>query len=140
MRRQRYLAVVQSDLQFICSLRDALEGRGRADLSIARNSQEAILYLRGVGIYTDRRRYPLPDAVLLDCENPDGEDLEVLAWMREQPDFWRTPVVMLCREEHQLHVTCALDEACLIVDRRDFGELVEATASLRPLEMRPSAV
>jgi CheY-like chemotaxis protein len=133
--QQRFLAVVQSDLQFICSMRDALEGSALGALSIARNSQEAILYLRGVGIYTDRQRYPLPDAVLLDCDNPDGEDLEVLAWMREQPDFCRTPVVMLCREEHQLHVSCALDEACLLVDRRDLRELAEVLASFRGLEI-----
>lgn len=137
--RHTYLAVIQADLQLICSMRHALEGGGLGALAVARNGQEAILYLRGVGIYADRRRYPLPSAVILDCDSPNGEDLEVLAWMRERRQFWRTPVVMLCREEHQLHITCALDSACLMVDRRDLGELVEALESLRPFEARAAA-
>jgi DNA-binding response OmpR family regulator len=131
MGRQRILAVVQTDLQLICSMRSALEESGLGSLSIARNSQEAILYLRGVGIYADRRRYPLPGIVLLDCTNADGGDLEVLGWMRERAEFQSMPVIMLCTEEHRhVHVTCALDAACLIADRRDLLEIAEAVESL----------
>jgi CheY-like chemotaxis protein len=131
MEKQKILAVIQADLQLICSVRDGLEASGLANLSIARNSEEAILYLRGVGIYGDRHRHPLPSVVLLDCSNPDGSDLEVLSWMREREEFRGTPVVMLCEERHSdLHVACALDENCLIADRKNMDDLADAVGNL----------
>lgn len=127
MERPTILAVVQADLQLICAMRDTLEETGRARLAIARNSQEAILYLRGVGIYGDRWRHPLPDVVLLDCENPNSADLEVLAWMRESESFRKTPVVLLSLEEHRpLRVSCMLDPSCLIADRQNLEEVIDA--------------
>lgn len=136
MDQQRILAIVQSDLQLICSMRSALEDSGLGVLSIARNSQEAILYLRGVGIYGDRERHPLPGVVLLDCTNPDCADLEVLAWMRENPRFRETPVILLCNEEQrQLRVSCALDSFSFFVDRSDLSELADAVCMLEAAQI-----
>ncbi|MGZ8901371.1 MAG: hypothetical protein ACXW3Z_14875 [Limisphaerales bacterium] len=121
------LAVVQSDLQLICSLRAFLDTNGYPSVTVARNSQESILYLRGVGIYADRYRYPLPSLLILDSLNPDGSDLEVLGWARGHPSFIRLPVLILCVEKHSpVHVTRMLDSACFIVDRGNFNELLDA--------------
>lgn len=124
---QHILAVVQSDLQLIGSLRRFLETNGYPDVTIARNSQEAILYLRGVGIYNDRVRYPLPSILILDSYNPDGVDLEVLGWVREQAGFTELPVVILCAERHSpLHVNCMLDAGSFLVDRSNLNDLLDA--------------
>ena len=121
------LAVVQSDLQLICSLRGFLENNGYPSVTVARNSQESILYLRGVGIYADRFRYPLPSLLILDSLNPDGGDLEVLGWVRGKSSFVHLPVVILCAEKHSpAHVTCMLDPDSFIVDRGNFDELLDA--------------
>src|SRR5690349_7030996 len=131
MMSRHIVAVVQSDLQLICSLRRVLEENGFPSLTIARNGQEAILYLRGVGIYQNRNRYPLPSVVVLDSQNPDSADLEVLAWLRERSAFSTTPVVFLCAEPHSLvHVACALDPASYIVDRENFEDLLDALRNL----------
>src|SRR5688572_32387508 len=98
MISRHILAAVQSDLQLICALRRVLEENGFSSLTVARNSQEAILYLRGIGIYQNRIRYPLPAVVILDSQNPEGVDLEVLAWMRERTAFDALPVIFLCAE------------------------------------------
>ena len=137
MGRQHVLAVVQADLQLICSLRDLLEGNEQNALSIARNSEEAILYLRGVGVYGDRARYPLPSAVLLDCASPTGEDLEVLSWMREHARFRDLPVVMLCPEEQHHSFSCALDEASIMCDRDNRLEARELLGSLAAPRFSP---
>jgi CheY-like chemotaxis protein len=138
MERQKILAVVQADLQLICSMRDMLEETGLGKLSIARNSDEAILYLRGVGVYSNRVRHPLPDIVLLDCENPDGSDLEVLSWMREHPEFRETPVAMLASEEHaHVHVSCALDASSIIVNREDLDDLADAVRNISLVQTMP---
>lgn len=127
MSVQHILAVVQSDLQYICSLRHILEINGFLSVTVARNSQEAILYFRGVGIYQDRRHYPLPTLVVLDCENRDGVDLEVLAWIRDRSALGSLPVILLCSEKHgNGHVTCALDPASFIVERNNFSDLLDA--------------
>jgi DNA-binding response OmpR family regulator len=53
-----------------------------------------IEYLSGAGKYADRKQYPLPSAVLLDLNLPQVPGFEVLRWMRNHPDFARTPVVV----------------------------------------------
>jgi len=131
MASRHILAVVQRDLQLICALRRVLEENGFPSLTVARNSEEAILYMRGVGIYQDRSRYPLPSVAILDSQNPECVDLEVLAWMRERDAFSALPVIFLCEESHSLmHVGCALDPASFIVDRANFEDLLDALRNL----------
>ena len=131
MTSRHILAVVQRDLQLISALRRVLGENGFPSLTVARNSQEAILYMRGVGIYQDRSRYPLPSVAILDSQNPESVDLEVLAWMRERSAFSALPIIFLCKESHSLaHVGCALDPASYIVDRANFEDLLDALRNL----------
>ena len=138
MAPQHILAVVQSDLQLISSLRSFLEGNNY-QATMARNSQEAILYLRGVGIYSDRSRYPFPSLLILDSLNPDGSDLEVLGWVRERSGFGSFPILILCAEKHSpLHVTCMLDPASFIVDRANFNDLLDAMRNAASGDLQPA--
>jgi len=121
------LAIVQSDLQLICTLRGTLEQNGYPNVSVARNSQEAILYLRGVGVYENRVRFPLPSVIVLDSQNPDSVDLEVLGWIRERHPFWNLPVIILCAEKHApVHATCVLDASSFFVERGNQVDLLDA--------------
>lgn len=125
MNGRNILAVTQSDLQFIRCLRSELENHGFVRLNIARNSQEAILYLRGVGIYSDRDRYPTAEALILDCANSDGSDLDVLCWVREQSEFREIPVFLLCPEMPN-GVRPMHDHFSFLVTRQNLRELVYA--------------
>ena len=58
------------------------------------DGRAAIEYLSGAGKYGDREIYPLPGVVLLDLNLPLVSGFEVLEWMRNHPDFARTPVVV----------------------------------------------
>jgi CheY-like chemotaxis protein len=137
MASQQILAVVQSDLQLISSLRSFLEANSFS-VTVARNSQEAILYLRGVGIYANRFRYPQPSVVILDSLNPGGADLEVLAWIRNNAEFADMPALILCTERHSpQHVTCLLDPNSFVVDRADFSDLLDA---LRLIDQRAQTI
>lgn len=140
MSFQHILAVVQSDLQYICSLRRVLELKGFPSVAIARNSQEAILYLRGVGIYEDRTRHPLPSVVILDSLNVDGGDLEVLGWLRDNMPIQNIPVIFLCSQQHNhAHLTCALDPISFIVERDNFDDLADTLHNISAPDFLPTA-
>lgn len=64
-------------------------------LRVARYGSEAILYLKGIGIYGNRKQYPLPDVILIDLAVPDGSGLAVLGWVRRQARFDSIPIIVL---------------------------------------------
>ena len=62
---------------------------------------EAISYLLGRGKYDDRGRYPEPNIVLIDINMPRVNGLELMSWLRTQPDFERLVIVALSGSGHQ---------------------------------------
>ena len=49
------------------------------------DGEQTIAYLRGDGKFSDRRKYPLPDLLLLDLKMPRVDGFEVLEWLRANP-------------------------------------------------------
>lgn len=60
---------------------------------------QAMTYLTGDGIYADRVAYPLPDLILLDLVMPKMHGIEVLKWIREQPELKKTAVLIFTSSE-----------------------------------------
>lgn len=60
---------------------------------------QAMAYLTGHGIYADRVAYPLPDLILLDLVMPKMHGIEVLKWIREQPELKKTAVLIFTSSE-----------------------------------------
>jgi CheY-like chemotaxis protein len=54
---------------------------------IVRDGEQGLAYLKGDGQYADRHAHPLPDLVLLDLSLPGMNGFEVLAWIRQHPEF-----------------------------------------------------
>lgn len=67
----------------------------RDNLKVVKSGQDAIAYLSGSGVYSDRRTYPFPSLVLLDLYMPGIDGFEVLSWIRNQKDLQDLPVVIL---------------------------------------------
>src|SRR5579862_9754726 len=59
------------------------------------NGEEAIAYLKGEGIYSDRNKYPSPSVVLLDLNMPMKNGFDVLSWVRTQQAFKRLSIIIL---------------------------------------------
>jgi two-component system response regulator len=62
-------------------------------MQVASDGQQAIDYLSGAGKFADREQFPLPGLVLLDLKLPYVMGLDVLRWIREQPNT--APVVII---------------------------------------------
>ena len=54
---------------------------------VANNGREAIDYFQGAGRFANRQEFPLPCLVLLDLKLPYVMGLDVLQWIRRQPDL-----------------------------------------------------
>ncbi|HEY9738421.1 MAG TPA: response regulator, partial [Trichocoleus sp.] len=55
----------------------------------------AVSYLQGKGSYGDRQRHPLPQLVILDLRLPGMSGLDLLRWIRQQPQFENLPTIAL---------------------------------------------
>lgn len=107
-------------------------------LRVARYGNEAILYLKGVGIYGDRTRYPLPEMIIIDLTIPDGSAMAVLGWIRRQPPFNQVPVVILVDAAHDKMVQNAFDKGAnaYYVKRDDFEAMAQMIRSLETVSSR----
>jgi CheY-like chemotaxis protein len=62
-------------------------------LRIVPDGKRAIAYLAGEEPYVSREKNPLPCLVLLDLSMPGRHGLEVLQWIRAQPNLAGMPVL-----------------------------------------------
>lgn len=94
-------------------------------LRVARYGNEAILYLKGVGIYNDRTHYPLPELIIIDLAVPDGSGLAVLGWIRRQAEFNSVPVIILVDPDQNKTLQDAFDKGAnaYYIKRNDFEGL-----------------
>lgn len=72
----------------------------KGTLMVMSHGLEVIDYLGGAGEYADRKKYPLPKAILLDVNMPRVNGIEVLRWIRRQESLRATPVLMLTSSDH----------------------------------------
>ena len=61
---------------------------------IVDNGGDAIAYIAGERIYSDRIAYPFPNLVILDLKMPRVDGFQVLEWLRDHPDFRIIPTVV----------------------------------------------
>src|SRR5512146_3309619 len=88
------LLIVEDQENDALFLKHALKKAGvNNPVQVVEDGQQAIDYLSGQGRYADRAAFPIPSLIFLDLKLPQISGLEVLHWIREQPDLG--PVVVL---------------------------------------------
>lgn len=86
---------IDDDENDIHLLEFGAEAAGISDcLRTVSSGPQAMDYFQGHGQYADRSRFPLPHLVLLDLRMPRMNGLEVLRWLRSNPE-WRGVVVVV---------------------------------------------
>jgi CheY-like chemotaxis protein len=78
-------------------------------LQVVSDGEEAISYLRGDGVYGDRRKHALPVVIFLDLNMPKKNGFEVLQWLRQQPGLKGITVNILSASSRGEDVTHAFD-------------------------------
>jgi CheY-like chemotaxis protein len=59
------------------------------------SGSEAVAYLKGAGVYADRKKYPFPSYILTDLKMGPGDGFEILDYLKQNPSLSVIPVVML---------------------------------------------
>ena len=101
-------------------------------LAVVRSAEEAMDYFNGIGAYKNRNEYPLPSLVLLDLGLPGMGGMDFLKWLRQQPGYGSTRVVILTSSESVLDVCDAYQAGANSFLRKvvDFERFVEITSAL----------
>jgi CheY-like chemotaxis protein len=102
-------------------------------LKVVSDGEEAIAYLSGIGLYSNRDEYPLPELILLDLKMPKVDGFETLKWLRAQEGFHTIPVIVLTSSEQVRDVNRAyeLGANSFLVKPFDFTNLVALTETLK---------
>jgi len=75
---------------------EALEENNISDqLFFVEDGEEAMDYLQRRGKFKDKKKYPMPELILLDLNMPKKDGREVLAEIKQDPNLKGIPVVVL---------------------------------------------
>ena len=125
------ILLVEDDYNDVLLIRRAFrQAKVEPPMSIVNDGDEAVAYLSRQGKYADRQQYPFPVLILLDLKLPRRSGLEVLAWIRQQPELKRLLVVVLTSSQENSDLAQAYDlgaNSYLVkpVNFKDFVSLIE---------------
>jgi CheY-like chemotaxis protein len=99
-------------------------------LHVISNGQEAIDYLGRAGTSLDN---PAPCLVLLDLNLPGRPGVEVLQWIREQPQFYTLPVIILSasNKDYDIHLCYEKGANAYLIKPSSVGTLNVIARSVR---------
>src|SRR5215471_7913219 len=127
------ILLVEDSEDDVLLIRSALSKATTAnDLHVVHSGDEAISYLSGGNIYSDRIDHPFPDLVLLDLYMPGISGFEVLRWIRRCPRLETLKVVVLTGSKQFSDVNEAyrLGATSFLVKPADFQHLAALGKSL----------
>ncbi len=116
------------------------KGKISNPLYVVRDGEEAICYLAGIGKYSNRAEYPLPDLLLLDLKMPRADGFEVLRWVRGQPGLSALRIVVLTssRDIRDVNQAYHLGANSFLVKPMDFDNFVETCRVVRDYWLKTS--
>jgi CheY-like chemotaxis protein len=127
MLNGEFILLVEDDPNDVLLIQRAFQKAGLSDvLKVVRDGEQAIDYLRGEGVYSQRERFPLPFLLLLDLKMPGANGFDVLRWVRAERNLKRLLVVVLTSSNLQADVDRAyeLGANSYLVKPVEFGQMV----------------
>lgn len=96
---------------------------------------EAIAYIRGEGIFSDRERYPYPSFIITDLKMPDGDGFTLLEQLKRMPQYSIFPTIVMSAsaDEDDVRTAYMLGANTYLMKPSAFGELVRVLRILLEL-------
>ena len=97
------------------------------------SGEQAIAYLKGEGVYSDRKEFPMPAMLILDLNMRRTNGFEVLTWIRLQPwlSHLRVVITSTSAEPRDVERAYLLGASCYIVKPLLLADLGAVVRTLR---------
>jgi CheY-like chemotaxis protein len=101
-------------------------------IHVVSSGEEAVSYLNGTGKYANRVEFPLPELVLLDLNMPGMSGLDLLRWLRQDPQLCRLRVIVLSGSDaiRDINDAYAAGANSFLVKPADLDRFVEISKAL----------
>jgi two-component system response regulator len=89
------ILLVEDEENDVFFMQEALKKAGVLNpIRVASDGQQAIDYFKGAGKFANRQEFPLPCLVMLDLKLPYVMGLDVLKWIRQQPEVSAIVIIL----------------------------------------------
>ena len=129
----RPILLVEDEEGDVFFMQQAMQKTGVLNpLQVASDGQMAIDYFKGTGKFANREEFPLPCLVLLDLKLPRVMGLDVLKWIRQQPEVAAIVVILSAsREEADIATAYRLGANGYLVKPHDLNQLTDMAKSIK---------
>ena len=110
--------IIEDSAEDAALIRRAFAQIDHSTAFVCRNVSEAKAYVAGAGMYSDRGRFPVPQAVICDLRLGGESGLDFLAWLKGKPKFGRIPVAILSGTASEKEMLAAKTEGAASVLRK----------------------
>jgi CheY-like chemotaxis protein len=130
---KRTILLVDDEPNDVFFMQTAMKKAGVVNpIQVASDGQQAIDYFKGADKFANREEFPLPFLVLLDLKLPYVMGLEVLKWIRQQPEL---PVIVVIlsssKDEEDIATAYRLGANGFLVKPPDVGKLLDMAKSIK---------
>ncbi len=135
------ILIVDDDADYSCLMQVALhEAQITNRVEVLPDGDAAVTYLGQLPVRCQNSRFPA--LMLLDLKLPGLNGLEVLRWMREQPQLTGIPVILFTgsQDSQSQGQALALGAASLRVKPFSFNELVREVLAIRDNYLQPQEI
>jgi DNA-binding response OmpR family regulator len=129
----RTILLVEDEENDVFFMQQAMQKAGVENpIQVATDGQEAIDYFKGTGKFANREEFPLPCLVLLDLKLPHVMGLDVLKWIRKQPEIKAIVVILSSsKEEADIATAYRLGANAYLVKPPEVSKLVDMVKSIK---------
>jgi CheY-like chemotaxis protein len=131
--QQNYILLVDDEPGNVLLIRRAMSKVERnIQIQAVEDGEQAVNYLKKTVDDAYLNNYPLPNLIVTDIKMPRMNGMELLAWIKQQPNFVNLPVIVLSSsgEMEDINQATELGASSYIVRPGSFSELVEIMKQL----------
>ncbi len=98
------LLIEDNEADIKITLRAFKKAKLKNSIIVVKDGQEAMDYISRNGKYSDEKRFPQPDLILLDIKLPKADGFEVLDAIKSNPRSKHIPTIMLTSSKNEADI------------------------------------